>query len=71
VVFIHGLDGGYEKTWGLPDEEAWPYRLVKACPRVAAWSFAYEISSSAWRGWAMPLSDRADNALVRVPKTLT
>ncbi len=65
VIFVHGLDGDARSTWHKKDNPAlfWPAWLAEDVPGVTVWSLGYEVSSSAWRGSSMPLSDRATNAL--------
>jgi hypothetical protein len=65
VVFVHGLDGDAITTWH-PKEQPdhfWPRLLGEDVPTAGIWSLGYSVSSSAWRGTTMPLSDRATNTL--------
>lgn len=65
VIFIHGLDGDAFTTWerdGKP-ENFWPQWLGEELPNIGVWSLGYAVSSNAWKGSAMPLTDRAINAL--------
>jgi hypothetical protein len=65
VVFVHGLGGDCVRTWQC-DEEAesfWPAWLAEDIPGSAVYTLGYEASPSAWFGTAMPLLDRATNAL--------
>jgi hypothetical protein len=43
--------------------ELWPRWLVADIPDLAVWSYEHDSSPSLWRGWSMPLVDRATNAL--------
>lgn len=65
VIFVHGLDGDARTTWhpkGNPDA-FWPAWLGEDVPAVGVWSLGYAVSASAWKGHAMPLTDRATNVL--------
>lgn len=66
VVFIHGLDGNAIQTWGFDRQESWGGWLQHDRPDLNLWSLDYEVRSSTWRGRAMPLSDRAVNALAAI-----
>jgi len=65
VIFIHGLDGNAQTTWQIAGRQDtfWPAWLGEDLPNIGVWSLGYEVSSLAWRGTTMPLSDRALNAL--------
>jgi len=65
VVFVHGLDGDAITTWHPKDksEAYWPKWLGEDFPEVGVWSLGYAVSSSAWKGHAMPLFDRATQTL--------
>lgn len=72
VVFVHGLNGNARHYWcheGTP-ENYWPAWVAEALPTVGVWSLGYEnaafqsrraslLGRSGYRGFAMPLSDRA------------
>lgn len=58
VVFIHGLNGHRDLTWGL-----FPQWLAEAIPEVGVWTLGYHASPSRWWGQSMPITDRAKNAL--------
>lgn len=65
VVFVHGLDGDARSTWHPANDPSsfWPGWLGEDLPQVGVWSLGYAVSSSAWKGHSMPLSDRATNTL--------
>jgi hypothetical protein len=65
IIFVHGLDGDARSTWQNKENSSlfWPAWLAEDVPGATVWSLGYEVSSSAWRGSSMPLSDRATNAL--------
>ena len=62
VVFIHGLDGHYQKTWQSDSAPPFdfPVELSKdpALADVGFWSIKYAASSSDWYGSSMPIEDR-------------
>ena len=41
----------------------WPDAIAKKFPAAGVWSLGYPAASTAWRGHAMPLPDRARNVL--------
>jgi hypothetical protein len=65
VIFVHGLDGDARSTWHPKEnpETFWPSWLAEDVPGISVWSLGYLVNSSAWKGSAMPLADRATNAL--------
>lgn len=65
VVFVHGLDGDARTTWHPKErpDAFWPAWLGEDVPAVGVWSLGYAVSASAWKGHAMPLTDRATNIL--------
>lgn len=65
VLFIHGLDGDAFSTWRLSQQPdaLWPNWLGSDLPQIGVWSLDYDAASIAWKGTAMPLSDRATNVL--------
>jgi len=65
VIFVHGLDGDARTTWHPKDhpEAFWPAWLGEDVLAVGVWSLGYAVSASAWKGHAMPLTDRATNVL--------
>ena len=68
VLFIHGLDGDAQSTWHPKNEpeKFWPKWLGEDIASIGVWSFGYEVSSSEWKGSAMPLTDRAINSLAHL-----
>lgn len=65
VIFVHGLDGDIFATWhpaGNPGA-FWPKWLGEDLGTARIWSLGYPVASIKWRGSAMPLTDRATNAL--------
>ena len=68
LVFIHGLQGDYLKTWtssGTPSE-FWPKWLAQNVEGLAIWSVDYDAPVSRFSGTAMHLPDRAKNILERI-----
>ncbi len=72
VIFVHGLNGDWAKTWGIRISPAstvdinqpnLPVSLGQDFPNLGVWSIEYEVSSTAWNGATMPLTDRATNIL--------
>jgi len=67
VIFVHGLGGDAFGTWHphgkKDDDQSWLYWLGQDLPDVGIWSIDYEVEPSAWKGNAMPLTDRATNIL--------
>ncbi|AMV36225.1 esterase/lipase family protein [Planctomyces sp. SH-PL62] len=65
VVFVHGLDGDARSTWRPAGSAGptWPEWLAEDLPDVGVWLLDYDAASMAWKGHAMPLADRATNAL--------
>jgi tetratricopeptide (TPR) repeat protein/pimeloyl-ACP methyl ester carboxylesterase len=65
VVFLHGVNGDYRKTWTDDQTNAFlPELLGKDQPDIGIWSLDYEASPSRWFGGStMPLTDRATNVL--------
>jgi len=64
VVFIHGLNGHFRRTWSAAGNDAfWPEWLGEDCPELGVWSLAYAASPSEWRGHTLSLFDRALNIL--------
>lgn len=41
VVFVHGIDGDYETTWGS-GEKCWGSWLKDSMPNVGVYSFSHE-----------------------------
>ncbi|MGP0067504.1 MAG: hypothetical protein ACLQGP_28405 [Isosphaeraceae bacterium] len=79
VVFVHGLNGNARDYWcheGKP-ENYWPTWLGEALPNIGVWSLGYEnaafrsrrlsfLNWSGYRGFAMPLWDRAKSVLLQL-----
>ena len=67
VVFVHGLGGDGRGTWHpeekKDDDNFWPFWLGEDLGHVGIWSLAYEVEPTRWKGSAMPLVERAINAL--------
>jgi len=79
VVFVHGLNGDARAYWcydGKP-ENYWPAWLGEDLPDVGVWSLGYEntafksrklsfLGRFGYRGFAMPLWDRAKSVLLQL-----
>ena len=79
VIFVHGLNGNARDYWcyeGKP-ENYWPAWLGEDLPDAGIWSLGYEnaafrsrrlslLRRSGYRGFAMPLSDRAKGVLLQL-----
>lgn len=65
VIFVHGLDGDAVETWRYSQKPdcLWPEWLGQELPNAGIWTLGYAVSSSAWKGTTMPLTDRAINVL--------
>jgi pimeloyl-ACP methyl ester carboxylesterase len=66
VVFVHGLGGNPREYWMADKnkpETFWPAWINEDLAGVAVWSLGYDAAKFAWQGTAMPLVDRATNAL--------
>ena len=77
VIFVHGLNGNPRDYWchDGKDENYWPDWLGEDLSDVGVWSLSYEnaafaarrltfLRRSGYRGFAMPLTDRAKNVLL-------
>jgi triacylglycerol esterase/lipase EstA (alpha/beta hydrolase family) len=66
VVFVHGLGGNPREYW-MSDkdnpETFWPEWIGHDVPKVGVWSLGYDAAQFIWQGSAMPLYERAKNAL--------
>jgi hypothetical protein len=65
VVFVHGLRRGNAQVWissGKPPE-VWPLWLEADIERLGIWSVEHDSAPTLWRGYSMPLTDRANNIL--------
>jgi triacylglycerol esterase/lipase EstA (alpha/beta hydrolase family) len=66
VVFVHGLGGNSREYWMSDKADPstfWPAWLGEERPDLGVWSLGYDAAKFAWQGSAMPLFDRAKNAL--------
>src|SRR5690606_35743442 len=66
VVFVHGLGGNPREYWMSDKSDPatfWPAWLGEELPDVGVWTLGYDAAKFAWQGTAMPLFDRAKNAL--------
>jgi pimeloyl-ACP methyl ester carboxylesterase len=66
VVFVHGLGGNAREYWMADKDKPetfWPAWIGADVPGVGVWSLGYDATKFAWQSTAMPLSDRAKNAL--------
>lgn len=68
VIFIHGLNGDYIKTWQSKTnpKECWLKWLSDDIDHLSVWSVKYDASFSDWTGHAMSLPDRSKNILARI-----
>ena len=64
--------GGLRRLWltvsrqypGVSDQSLfWPNWIANEFPQAGVWALGYPAASTAWRGHAMPLTDRARNVL--------
>ena len=65
AIFVHGLGGHAYDTWRrkADDDSFWPLWLAEEVEGLAVYTLGYEAPPSNWLGTAMPLQDRAVNAL--------
>jgi len=68
VVFVHGLGGIIDETWGgvADGEWFWPRALGEDTEGLGVYLVGYEAAVSRWRGRAMHLPDRATSVLMRL-----
>ncbi len=79
VVFVHGLNGNAREYWCYEGkrENYWPAWLGEDLPEIGIWSLGYEnaafkprkvsfLGRSGYRGFAMPLWDRAKSVLLQL-----
>src|SRR5215212_1210711 len=68
VLFVHGLGGIIDETWGgvADGEWFWPRALGEDTEGLAVYLVGYEAAVSRWRGRAMHLPDRATSVLMRL-----
>ena len=52
-----------QKAKGATESLFWPGWIAKQFPQAAVWSLGCPAASTAWRGHAMPLTDRSRNIL--------
>jgi hypothetical protein len=67
-VFVHGLRFTNAAVWlsSSKPPEVWPRWLSADIPNLAVWSYEHDSAPTLWRGWSMPLFDRAANALATI-----
>jgi pimeloyl-ACP methyl ester carboxylesterase len=63
IVFIHGLDGDCERSWGFGRDDNWADWIEAARIDADVWSVCYANAAWRWRGGALPLYDRAGEVL--------
>ena len=65
VVFVHGLGGDGQATWGGGERESWLKWLTEDIPEIAVWALEYPAESTKWtsRGEGMAIPDRASNLI--------
>ncbi|HEX8165216.1 MAG TPA: tetratricopeptide repeat protein [Beijerinckiaceae bacterium] len=68
AVFVHGLGGRIDETWGGAAEGDWfwPRALGEEIEGVGVYLVGYEAAVSRWRGRAMHLPDLATGVLARL-----
>jgi tetratricopeptide (TPR) repeat protein/pimeloyl-ACP methyl ester carboxylesterase len=68
VIFLHGLGGDPNGTWGsgLAGQLFWPRWLADDIEGLKVFSIGYESPVSRWHGTAMHLTERANNVLERI-----
>src|SRR5215208_2692761 len=68
VLFVHGLGGLIDETWGgvADGEWFWPQALGEDTEGLGVYLVGYEAAVSRWRGRAMHLPDRATSVLARL-----
>jgi hypothetical protein len=65
VVFVHGLRRANVKVWRSSGKrpEVWPRWLSADIEGLGIWSVEHDSAPTLWRGYSMPLVDRANNIL--------
>lgn len=68
VLFVHGLGGIIDETWGgvADGKWFWPRALGEEVEGLGVYLVGYEAAVSRWRGRAMHLPDRATSVLMRL-----
>ncbi len=65
IIFVHGLGGNALSTWhpqGKKEaDNSWLTWLGEELTNLGIWSLAYEVEPFRWRGYTMPLVERAIN----------
>lgn len=69
IIFIHGLNGHPETTWGRKKDQFWLEWLSKDFNEVSVWTVGYDATPSAWIKDTMPMEDRAMNILNNLAHT--
>ena len=64
-MLIHGVRFSSKDPWLSSGRkpEVWPRWLADAIPGLGVWSIEHDSAPTLWRGYAMPLVDRANNIL--------
>lgn len=70
VVFVHGLNEEWEKSWGFDQPISWKDYFELRVPDAALFSLDYQNAWTEWLGGAMPLSQRAINVLATLDAEL-
>jgi pimeloyl-ACP methyl ester carboxylesterase len=67
VVFVHGLGGSLDSTWGV-GEATWLHWLSRDHPNVVIWSLGYPAATTKWTdgGNGMSLPERVPTLLDRL-----
>lgn len=71
IIFIHGLGGHAETTWGDTNDNFWPSWLDDDFTDIGIWTIGYDATPSAWIRDTMPMKDRALNILNNLSLTET
>lgn len=64
ILFFHGLNGHYDKTWSggqAKKKEFWPTWLCSKDPELCIWSVEYESNTVTFNDPGMAFKDRAGN----------
>ncbi len=68
-MFVHGLSGHIEKTWTSQTGDStvfWPSWLEDDVPGIGIWLVGFDAAKTNWRGYGIPIVDRAGGILARL-----